>query len=79
MEWTIQARQEQHLSIKLENIMYLLLPLISHSDYKYLRDKFVIPQRDEETELLKYEIFNPQYSAIWPKAKGKNLEKFYLS
>ena len=60
-------RQEQHLSAKLETVMPRLIKLITHSDYRYLKEKFVIPVRDEETELLKYDVNNPPYQAVWPK------------
>jgi hypothetical protein len=64
----MQTRQDQHLSQKLENIMPKFIKLISHPDYKYLKEKFVIPQKDEETELLKFDFTSPHYANVIPKA-----------
>jgi hypothetical protein len=68
----MQSRQDQHLSAKLENVMAKFIKLISHPEYKYLKEKFVIPQKDEETELLKYDITGQQYASVIPKAMSKN-------
>jgi hypothetical protein len=63
----MQTRQDQHLSQKLENVMPKFIKLISHPDYKYLKDKFVIPKKDEETELLKFDFASPHYANVIPK------------
>ena len=65
----MQLRQEQPLTSKLENAMPRFIKMITHPDYKYLKDKFNIPLRDEETELLKYDVTNPLYANIMPKSK----------
>lgn len=46
-----------------------LIKCITHADYKFLKEKFLIPPRDEETELLKYDIASPHYVNVWPKSK----------
>ncbi len=66
-DWTPQLRQDQHLSAKIENVMLNMIKLITHPDYKYLKDKFQIPQRDEESGLLKYDTMNQQYMGVIPK------------
>ncbi len=52
--------------------MAKFIKLISHPEYKYLKEKFVIPQKDEETELLKYDLTGQQYASVIPKAMSKN-------
>lgn len=77
-ELNMQARQDQHLSVKLENVMPQLIKLITHPDYKYLKEKFVIPLKDEETSLFKYDVTNPQYASIWPKSKYNKYINIYI-
>ena len=60
-------RHEQPLSFKLENIMGRLIKTITGSDFKWLKEKFVIPIKNEETGLLKYDLTSPFYEKIWPK------------
>lgn len=66
-DWTLQNKIDQHLSAKIENVMMKMIKLITHPDYKFLKEKFTIPSREEETGLLKYDIFHPHYLPVWPK------------
>jgi len=50
-DWPIQKRQAQPLVKKLENILPLLIKLITHPDLKLLRDKFPMPKKDLLTGL----------------------------
>jgi hypothetical protein len=63
----MNLRQEQDLSIKLENIMQIMTKLITNPDYKIVKEKFPVPQRDADTGLLKFDIANPFYANIWPR------------
>ena len=45
-DWPLSARQEQHLSIKLLNTFPLFIGLLK-DEFKSLKDKFTIPQKDE--------------------------------
>jgi hypothetical protein len=63
----MQIRQDQHLSAKLENVMTEVIKFVNHPDYKYLKEKFIIPTRDEESGLLKYDLNSQQYASVWPK------------
>jgi hypothetical protein len=47
----MRTRQDQHLSAKLENVMPKMIKLISHPQYKHLKEKFAFHQKDNETEL----------------------------
>ena len=57
-EWPMDRRQAQPLVNKLENILPLLMKLITHPDYKVLRDKFPTPPKDISTGL-----YNPNYDS----------------
>jgi len=60
----MESKSEQHLSIKIENIMPIFKRFITNNDYKILKSKFEIPIRDKETDLLKYDVHNPFYANI---------------
>jgi hypothetical protein len=68
--WTLQDRQEQPLYVKIENVMLLFMKCINHPDYKYLKDKFVHPMKDE-IGLFKYDINSPFYTPVWPKVHSR--------
>jgi hypothetical protein len=57
-DWPMDRRQSQPLVNKLENILPLLMKLITHPDYKVLRDKFPTPPKDISTDL-----YNPNYDS----------------
>ena len=50
-DWPMEKRIAQPLVNKLENILPVLIKLISHPDYKLLKDKFPIPSKDITTGL----------------------------
>ena len=50
-DWPIEKRQSQHLVEKLENVLPILMKLITHPDFKILRDKFPTPTKDLSTGL----------------------------
>jgi hypothetical protein len=66
--WTAEDKQNQLLNTKIENVMLTFIKCISHPDYKYLKDKFIHPMKDE-IGLFKYDITGPHYASIWP-SKG---------
>ena len=75
-------RQEQPLSIKLENVMPRLIKQITNNEFKLIKEKFVVPIKNEETGLFKFDLTSPFYTNIWPKSskyifdfKFKILEK----
>jgi hypothetical protein len=70
-------RQEQPLSIKLENIMPRLIKMITNNEFKMIKEKFVLPIKNEETGLLKYDISSPYYANIWPKSSNYLFFKFF--
>lgn len=47
-----------------------LIKTISGGEFKYLKEKFQIPVKNEETGLLKYDLTNPFYEKIWPKTSN---------
>lgn len=65
--WTYQQRFEQNLSLKLEYVMARLIKTITGGEFKWLKEKFQIPVKNEETGLLKYDMASPFYEKIWPK------------
>lgn len=60
-DWSKEARAKQPLVNKLENIMPRLIKLITHPEYKYLREKFPMPPKDPATGLYKINTESPFY------------------
>ena len=60
-EWSKEKRAAQPLINKLENIFPKLLKLITHPDWKVIRDKFPMPEKDIATGLYNYNYDNPYY------------------
>ena len=50
-DWPMDKRMAQPLVNKLENILPLLMKLITHPDYKLLKDKFPVPTKEITTGL----------------------------
>ena len=71
LDWSMQQRIEQHLSAKLENIIPSMMKLIKHPDLRAVKDKFQLPQRDEETGLLVIDYSNPYYGKLIPPPRVK--------
>lgn len=63
-------RQEQPLSIKLEHLIPRLIKQITNNEFKLIKEKFVHPVKNEETELFKYDMTSPFYTNIWPKSSN---------
>ena len=60
-EWPLEKRQAQPLVKKLENILPVLIKLITHPDLKLLREKFPMPQKDLVTGLYVPNYDSPFY------------------
>ena len=75
-DWPMEKRQNQHLVDKLENVLPIMMKLITHPDYKLLRDKFPIPTKDLSTGLYMPDFENQFYQGyiIKPTIKPKELE-----
>ena len=73
-KWDMKRRQEQPLYIKIENMIPKLTKLIT-GQYKNIRDKFVLPNRDPETGLFIINYDSPFYEGkIPPQPKKKKRE-----
>lgn len=68
-EWPSHLREEQHLSVKLFNIYPSILGSLK-DDYRYLREKFTIPNKNE-SGLYVYDITNVFYASVFPKGLHK--------
>ncbi len=49
---------------------------ITDPGHKYIKDKFLIPKKDDDTQLFKYDSTNSYYSILSQKPASKN--KNYL-
>ena len=73
----MQRRIEQPLVNKLENVIEQIVKMITHPDYKYLKDKFQRPIKDQATNLYVIDTDNNTYYQGYPinmsytKSKGK--------
>ena len=68
-DWPYSKRYEQHLLIKLENIIWKLPKLVINPDFKLIKEKFPTPKKDDETGLYKYDSSNLFY---------QNFQKYLL-
>ena len=71
-DWPLERRQKQPLIDKLENILPVLMKLITHPDYKILKDKFPIPTKDISTGLYVPNFESQFYKGYKIKTKGEN-------
>lgn len=60
-EWNMTKRSEQHLSVKLENLISTLPKLIRNAEFKQVKDKLPPPTKEESTGLFKFDGNNPFY------------------
>ena len=60
-DWPMEKRQNQPLVKKLENILPLLIKLITNPDLKALKEKFPLPKKDLATNLYIINYDNPFY------------------
>ena len=75
-EWPLSRRQAQPLINKLENILPVLIKLITHPDYKTLKEKFPMPLKDLVTGLYIPHFDNPFYQGYIIKPGMRRKEKF---
>ena len=71
-DWPMSKRKEQPLVNKLENILPVLMKLITHPDYKVLKDKFPIPTKDISTGLYVPNFESQFYKGYKIKTKEEN-------
>ena len=74
-DWPMEKRQAQPLINKLENILPLLIKLITGPDFKNLKEKFPMPLKDLMTGLYVPNYENPFYLGyvIKPGVKKGNM------
>ena len=71
-DWPMERRKKQPLIDKLENIFPVIMKLITHPDYKILKDKFPIPTKDISTGLYVPNYQNQFYKGYQIKTKNEN-------
>ena len=71
-EWPLEKRQAQPLVKKLENILPVLIKLITHPDLKVLREKFPMPQKDLVTGLYVPNYDSPFYKDYYIKPGSRS-------
>ena len=73
-DWPLEKRQNQHLVSKLENVLPIIMKLITHPDFKTLRDKFPTPTKDLSTGLYVPDFENQFYQGYIIKVNKKEKE-----
>ena len=63
--WNMERRTKQDLYIKIQNLIPFSFSLISPK-YKNIKEKFIMPVKDEETGLLCYDMMNELYFGLHP-------------
>ena len=71
-EWPMEKRQAQPLVKKLENILPVLIKLITHPDLKLLREKFPMPPKDLVTGLYVPNYDSPFYKDYYIKPGSRS-------
>jgi hypothetical protein len=71
-EWPLEKRQAQPLVKKLENILPVLIKLITHPDLKLLREKFPMPTKDLVTGLYVPNYDSPFYKDYYIKPGSRS-------
>ena len=71
-DWPKEKRAAQPLINKLENVIGRLIKLITHQDYKILREKFPMPAKDLATGLYIINYDNPYYQGFIIRAGRKD-------
>ena len=74
-EWPLSRRQAQPLINKLENILPVLIKLITHPDYKNLKEKFPMPLKDLVTGLYIPNYDSPFYQGYIIKPGTRKKER----
>ena len=75
-DWPMDKRQSQPLVDKLENVLPILMKLITHPDFKVLRDKFPTPTKDLSTGLYMPDYENQFYQGYIIKITKKEDDLF---
>ena len=73
-DWPLEKRQAQPLVKKPENILPILIKLITHPDLKLLREKFPMPPKDLVTGLYTPNYYSPFYKDDFIKS-GQETKK----
>ena len=71
-EWPLEKRQAQPLVKKLENILPVLIKLITHPDLKLLREKYPMPPKDLVTGLYVPNYDSPFYKDYYIKPGSRS-------
>ena len=74
-DWPKEKRAAQPLVNKLENIIGKLIKLITHPDYKNLKEKFPTPEKEPETGLYKLNYDNPFYQGYIIKINMRDAKR----
>ena len=74
-DWPKEKRVSQPLINKLENIIGKLVKLITHPDFKVLKEKFQMPVKDMSTNLYVYNYDNPFYAGYIIKFNDRNIKR----
>ena len=74
-DWPKEKRAAQPLVNKLENIIGKLIKLITHPDYKVLKEKFPTPEIDPATGLYKLNYDNPFYQGYIIKINARDARR----
>lgn len=61
-DWNKNKRDEQSLSTKLENVIHILIKLITSTEFKYIKEKFPLPTKQQETGLYTFNTSLPFYN-----------------
>ena len=69
-KWDMKRRSEQSLDAKLETMIPKILKLID-GPKKYVKDKFTMPLRDEDSGLFIINYDNPLYEGLLPPRQKK--------
>ena len=72
-DWPKEKRVNQPLINKLENVFPSLIKLITNPDYKALKDKFPLPEKDPNINLYIINYDSPWYQGYIIKPKKKTI------
>ena len=78
-DWPKEKRIAQPLINKLENVIGRLIKLITHPDYKYLKEKFPMPQKDLATGLYIINYDSPFYQGFIIKPRAPDAKRSVVS
>jgi len=61
---------ELNLSQKLQNITHLVIKNILNPEFKLIREKLPLPNRESDTGLFTWDSGSPYYSSLFPSLKN---------